>query len=665
MKVPDAVRDSSHTLIESSEPSKTLKPKDRDLELGMDRSITRRDFLNGVAAVSLGSMLPGPGYAGTPDLRGRSGNTAGVYPPLRTGLRGSHPGSFEVSHQLGREGRRDWGTVREVTSDSYDLIVVGAGISGLSAAHFYLKEKPDARILIIDNHDDFGGHAKRNEFKLGDRMVLSHGGSQCLQEPGRYSEVTRGLLNDLGVVTQRLAKAFHQGFYRKNGLTDGTFFDRSTYGVDRVVRFPLSDYSTFLPLAPTPLTSKEAVAQMPLSSNSRRELLRLLEFRTDQLPDVPAAKQRRFLSRISYRDFLAKHLGVSESELFNLFQGLTKDACCSIETASAMEMLGYIGLPGLNATAIANHKAIDEPYIYHFPDGNASIARLLVRGMMPQVAPGTTMEDVVEARFDYARLDEASSKVRLRLLSTAVRVEHDGPIASAKRVGVTYVRGGQAYRVWGRSCVLAGYNSMIQHLCPELPPTQREALAESVKSPIYYTSVLLRDWHAWKKVGIGCASAPGAYYSVAFLNFPVSLGGYQHTQNPDQPVVVNMERFPKGGNHTASYSDQQRAGRYEMYATPFETVERNTRTQLAGMLSSGGFDPARDIKAITVNRWAHGYANSSSHSGESKDGRGTAAHVIGRKRLGRIVIANSDAGASALMDCAIDQAHRAISELNS
>ncbi len=646
------------------EASKTLKPKDRDLELGMDRSITRRDFLNGVAVVSLGSMLPGRGCARTPDVRGSSGRTAGVYPPLRTGLRGSHPGSFEVSHQLGREGRREWGTVREVTSDSYDLIVVGAGISGLSAAHFYLKENPDARILIMDNHDDFGGHAKRNEFKLGDRMVLSHGGSQCLQEPGHYSKVTRGLLNDLGVVTQRLAKAFHQGFYRKNGLTDGTFFDRSTYGVDRVVRFPLSDYSTFLPLAPTPLTSKEAVAQMPLSSNSRRELLQLLEFRTDQLPDVPAAKQRSFLSRIIYRDFIGKHLGVSESELFNLFQGLTKDACSSIETASAMELIGYVGLPGLKATAIADYKALDEPYIYHFPDGNASIARLLVRGMIPQVAPGTTMEDVVEARFDYARLDEASSKVRLRLESTAVRVEHDGPIASAKRVGVTYVRGGQAYRVWGRSCVLAGYNSMIQYLCPELPPTQREALAASVKSPIYYTSVLLRDWHAWKKLGIGCASAPGAYYSVAFLNFPVSLGGYRHTQNPDQPVVVNMERFPKGDNHTASYSDQQRAGRYEMYATPFETIERNTRTQLAGMLSSGGFDPARDIKAITVNRWAHGYANASSPSGESKHGRGTPPHVIGRKRLGRIVIANSDAGARALIDCAIDQAHRAISELN-
>ncbi len=361
--------------------SKTLRSEDSDLRLGMDRSISRRDFLNGIAVTSLGSMLLGSSctLAGTLSFRDGSGKTTETYPPLRTGMRGSHPGAFEVSHQLGREGRRDWGSVREIDSDPYDLIVVGAGISGLSAAHFYLKNNPNARILIIDNHDDFGGHAKRNEFQLGDRMLLSHGGSQTLQEPDNYSVVTSGLLQDLGVDTQRLEKAFDQGFYNRNGLTDGTFFDRSTYGVDRVVRFPLSDYSTFLPLAPTPLTPKEAVAQMPLSSNSKRELLRLLEFRNSQLPGIAAANQRRYLSRISYREFLDKHLGVTESELFNLFQGLTKDACCSIETASAMEILGYIGLPGLNATAIADYKALDEPYIYHFPDGNASIARLLVR----------------------------------------------------------------------------------------------------------------------------------------------------------------------------------------------------------------------------------------------------------------------------------------------
>jgi spermidine dehydrogenase len=606
-------------------------------------------------------MLPGCTHTGTSNLLAQSGDSAEVYPPLRTGMRGSHPGSFEVGHQLGRQGRTDWGQVRDEDSDVYDLVVVGAGLSGLSAAHFYRKENPNARILILDNHDDFGGHAKRNEFELDGRTFLSHGGSQTLQEPGSYSEVIHGLLKDIGVDIQRLAEAFDQDFYRRNGLTDAFFFDRKTYGVDRIVRYPVVDYSNFLPLAECPLTAKEAVAQMPLGENAKGEMLRLLEFSEDQLPEIPASEQEDYLWDLRYLDFLKKHLGASDPQVIDLFQGLTADAGRSLEKASALSMMTYMGLPGLKATAISDYKALEEPYIHHFPDGNASVTRLLVRSLIPRVAPGTSMEDVVLAPFDYARLDEASSKVRVRLESTVVRVKHDGPVESAKQVDITYVRGGQAYQVRGRSCVLAGYNSMIRFLCPELPTSQRQALARSVKTPILYTNVLLKDWRAWKKLGIGAASSPGGYYSTAFLDFPVSMGGYQYAQNPDEPIVVHMERFPKGHDRQASMEDQLRAGRHEMFATSFEHIERETRTQLSGMLSGGGFDAARDIKAITVNRWGHGYSRSygSSDSGNERP------HIVGRKPFGRITIANADAGGSASVDAAIDEAYRAVSELNS
>jgi spermidine dehydrogenase len=239
---------------------------------------------------------------------------------------------------------------------------------------------------------------------------------------------------------------------------------------------------------------------MPLGENAKRELLQLLNLRENRLPDVPASEQAEFLWRLSYRDFLTQYMGVTDPEIFSLFQGLTADAGTSIEIASTLGVTSYVGLPGLNGTALADYESVEEPYIHHFPDGNASITRLLVRSMIPRVAPGRTMEDVVLAPFDYDLLDEADSNIRLRLESTVVRVEHEGAPGTAKRVGVTYVRGGQAYRVWGRSCVLAGYNSMIRHLCPELSETQRDALALSVKSPIIYTSVALRNWHAWKKL---------------------------------------------------------------------------------------------------------------------------------------------------------------------
>ena len=637
--------------------------KRSDRELGMDRPISRRDFLNGVGAVAAGSLVGGGALGCAVDDPVSPSAATAPYPPLRSGLRGSHPGSFEVAHQLAREGRTEWDAIQEPDAEIYDLVVVGGGISGLSAAHFYRTQRPDARILILDNHDDFGGHAKRNEFQLDGRTMIGYGGSQALEEPGEYSDVAQGLLREIGVEMKRFESAYDQQFYRSNGLRGGVYFDRETYGVDRVVPFELMKFSDYLPLTPSSLSASDAVAQMPLSAPAKRELLRLIETREIHILDVPASQQRAYLWRLSYRDFLVKHMGIAEPEIFALFDGMTLDMGVSIDAASALSMMYYAGLPGANATALGAGGFYDEPYIHHFPDGNAGVARLLVRSMIPQVAPGMGMEDEATARFDYARLDEASSAVRLRLNSTAVRVEHDGSPTSAKRVGVTYVRDGRGYRVWTRSCVLAGYNAMIPYLCPQLPKAQREALALAVKSPIVYTSVLLRNWRAWKTLELGAVVAPGSYHGVAMLDFPVSLGGYQFSQSPDDPIIVHMERFARGPNAGGTKREQFRAGRYELLTTPYETIERSIRTQLTGMLAPGGFEPARDIAAITVNRWPHGYAYYYSPMFDPEYADGEAPHEIGRKRFGRIAIANSDAGASASVDAAIDQAHRAVGEL--
>jgi spermidine dehydrogenase len=307
--------------------------------------------------------------------------------------------------------------------------------------------------------------------------------------------------------------------------------------------------------------------------------------------------------------------------------------------------------------------SFEEPYINHFPDGNASVARLLIRDMIPGVAPGSTMEDVVTARFDYDRLDTPDSKVRMRLSSTVIRAENDGSPKTAKRVGVTYVRGGKAYRVSGRSCVLACYNMIIPWLCPELPEPQRKALSLGVKVPILYTNVLLRDWKAWKKLGLAAVSAPGSYHAISILDFPVSIGGYEFAQSPEDPIVVHMERFATKTDAGPTPAEQYRTGRLELLATPFDVMEREIRTQLAGTLSGGGFDPARDIAGITVNRWSHGYSYWPNPFTDPKYEDGQYPFEIGRKRFGRIAIANSDAAGRPIMDAAIDQAYRAIGEL--
>ena len=621
-----------------------MKSADRDL--GMGRSISRRDLLLGMGAVAASGFVPGRAFADEMlrlELAGLPG-----YPPSLTGMRGSHAGSFEVAHQLAREGRRDWGTVIEPDANLYDLVVVGGGISGLAAAHFYRKENPDAHILILDNHDDFGGHAKRNEFQVDGRTLIGYGGSETLQEPSGYSEVVKGLLRDLGVEVKRFDKAFDQGFFERQGLSVAMHFNKEKWGVDRTV-----------PLA--------AVSEMPISAAAKREYLGLLMTFRDQIPDIPADAKVAYLSSISYRDFLSKRLGITEPEVFTLLQDMPMDIGLGIEATSAYAAMDYAELPGWDAAGLPDDDEEFEPYIHHFPDGNASIARLLVRQMIPAVAPGNTMEDIVTARFDYSKLDQAASSVRLRLNSTVTKVRRDGDPESARRVSISYVRDGQACRVQARGCVLACNNSIIPYLCPELPETQREALAYQVKVPILHTNVALRNWRPWKKMGLRGAVSPGSYHVFAGLDFPVSLGDYAYSGGPDEPVVIRMFRYPHVNNQGLTAQEQHRRGRHELLSTSFETIERNVRTQLTGILGEAGFDPAADIMGITVNRWAHGYAywyNPLFDPVYDDDEDERYPHMRARKRFGHISIANADAASNAMLEAAVEQAHRAVTELS-
>jgi len=629
------------------------KYKDRDL--GMDRPISRRDILHGFGSVAAASFVPGIALANevlAAEVAGRL-----YYPPSLTGMRGNHPGSFEVAHKLGREGKSDWGPVDKSDSDIYDLVVVGAGLSGLSAAHFFLKENPKARVLLIDNHDDFGGHAKRNEFDVGGRTIIGYGGAQSLESPAYYRDIVKTLLKDIGIDIDRLADGYDQSFYKRHGLAAGVHFNSKDWGVDRVVRCHLGGLA-YLPLADSDLSPEEAVAEMPISEVARGELLRLMTAEELEV-DLPDDRREEYLYSISYREFLERHLDIHEAETFAVLQDLTLDWGVGIEAAGAAGVIDYLGLLGAKAAGLSVDEG-DDPYIHHFPDGNATVARMMVRKMIPAVAPGSTAEDVLLATFDYNKLDDAASPVRLRLNSTVTGVRHDGDPRTAKQVVIDYVQGGRAYRV--RAC----YNSVIPALCPELPAGQREALGIPVKLPILYTSVALNNWHAWKKLGIGAVTASGSYHPFAMLDFPVSYGGVKYPDSPDQPIIVHMERFVHRNNEGLPPREQRRLGRHELLATSFETMERNVREQLTSLLSEGGFDPAQDIAGITVNRWAHGYADGSNDFGsEWLGGRNDERrpHVRGRKSFGRITIANSDAAGRAIFPAAVEEAYRAIQEL--
>ncbi len=628
--------------------------------------VSRRDFLNGCAlSLAGGSHLA----ALAQDSSAASSLPPDYYPPTRQGLRGSHDGSFEVGHAM-RDGQR-WPT-SDAGDVHYDLVVVGAGISGLAAAYFYRKQHgPDSRILLLDNHDDFGGHAKRNEFWHEGRMFLVNGGTLNVEAPSQYSTVAAGLLWELGIdrATYFAKNRDMFSFYRDLDLRGSRFFDRESFGSDKLV------------VGYGEMPIREAVAQAPLSDRVKADVLRLYESRENHFPGLNADETRRRLAHMSYQDYLVNVVGCHEDvvKLFrSAFYGslvVGPDAIPAIYFRDT----GYPGFAGLNLEDLPPNLLAHEPGGQHgrenaqrarsgdpdmyFPDGNATITRLLVRSLIPEAVTGQGIEDIVTAAVDYSRLDRAQQRCRLRLNSTVINVEHQG----GDRVRTSYVLGDRAYTVSSDAVVMACWNTVIPFLCPELPAPQKQALAYGDKSPLVYTGVLLDNWRAFVDSGISRVSAPTSFWSSIGLQPSVSMGDYAAPRDPDEPIVLRMSSYFHAPGSGLSRREQHRIGRNRMLETSFATFEHHIRDQLSRILTPGGFDDERDILGITVNRWPHGYSYSYNPLNDSEAwAYGTGDDrpcVVGRQRHGRIAIANADAAASPHTDASINEAYRAVNEL--
>jgi spermidine dehydrogenase len=654
------------------------RKKKRDRALGMGAKITRRDFLNGIAltagAVAIPAILPPEMWAAAAaDLEAQ--DVPGYYPPRKTGLRGSHVGSFETMHKV-RDGAF-WDDAPKAvdTGESYELVIVGGGISGLAAAHFFRKAAGDgARILILENHDDFGGHAKRNEFRAGNRTLLGFGGTFSIESPAPYSPVAKGLITELGIDVSSYPKYVSKDLYRSFGLKPRIFFDKETFGADRLVANAAHSGGDESGLGGQggDADMRDFLRDAPLSAKAKEDFQRLMKDDKDYFPGLSSNEKKARLARMSYAKYLTETMGMSD-EIVKVFQafphglfGVGIDAVAA-QDAWGLELPGFQGLKldpapgkGMNRDCIRNDEA--DKYFFHFPDGNASIARLLVRKLIPSAVPGNSASGVVVAKADYSRLDQPSSMTRIRLNSTVVKVNHRGRPASAKEVEVSYFAEGKLRTVRAANCILACWHVVIPYIAQELPDAQKEALASAQKVPLLYTNVVVRNWTAFQKLAARSVYCPGMYHTSVNLDLPVSIGGYECTKSPDEPIVVHMVKAACKPGLPAR--DQHRAGRIQLYSTTFETYERNIRDQLSRILGPGGFDPARDILEITVNRWPHGYAYEYNSLFDQfwLEGGETPCQVA-RKPFGRLAIANADADAYAYTDCAIDQAYRAVQEL--
>jgi spermidine dehydrogenase len=618
-----------------------------DRDLGMRRRIPRRDFLNGVAIGITGAYAA----ARMPSLAAMQAAT-GDYPPARVGLRGNYPAAVQAFGPMTNGTYRQFPPVQADTSEQYDLVVVGAGISGLAAAHFWRRALGNAqRVLVLDNHDDFGGHAKRNEFTYQGRTFIGYGGTQSIATPYPYSYTAKRLVEELGIQVERSAEFQNREAFTRLNLGPSMFFDKEHFGEDKLVagngRIPWPEY----------------LAKVPLPERARHDLIRLYGKNPDYLAGQTADEKTALLARISWEEFLLKHAKVSpDAVLFFRGQGGRNNK--RVDTTPALEAArrGSVGFNGLGLTLEAAAFR-ESSYTFHFPDGNASVARLLVSRLVPAAFGGRAlaMDSIVQAPLDYARLDAEGAPVRIRLSSTVVRVQHDGATEHATGVRIAYLRDGKVHAVRAANVVLACYNAIIPALMPELPQAQKDALAYAAKVPMMYNNVLVRNWKPFAQLGVQSISSPCMLHTGASLDAASTIGGYRAAATPDEPIVIHMTSNPNKPG--LPRREQNRAGAGQLLKTTFEEFEREIRSHLGRALSGGGFDPAADIVGLTVNRWPYGYAYTYDTLGDPDVPPEERPHVVGRRRFGQVAIANSDAGAAAFTNQAIDEAHRAVEEL--
>lgn len=660
-----------------------MKDHERAKELGLYKNINRRDFINGSLKAAAGIAMGGIGQAVSAETGvvaaaasesfSAAAQPQGSYPPALTGMRGSgYPAAYGVGHSL-RDGTFgiDESSIID-TGEEMDLVVVGAGLSGLAASYYFRKERgAERKQLLLDNHDDFGGHAKRNEFSYGGRTMISNAGTFDLATDG--SEIVANLLEELEFpdFPELNVKTVDRGFYARHGMGQSIYFDESTFGTDKLVRDP-SAWTEYKPLyEPNMPENEEALwrdfmREAPLSEKAKQDIHRLYKEKIEYFVDSTPAARERLLRKMTYKQFL-EDVAKCDPEVLVFLRDRTFGSARGISGMSAWAarrrgMPGFLGVqvePRNQLRPPESGPFVERSYSdkYHFPDGNATLARVLVRTLVPGSIPGTTVEDSITAKVDYEALDHPESPVKIRLSSTVVRVENkDG------MVEVIYACDGKLYRVYGKHCVLACWHSVIPYICPSLPSWQKEALSYAVKAPNVWVNVWLRNWKAFEQAGACFINAPNGYFSQMILEHPIDIGGFHHAKTPNQPTKLTMLRGYEYPGLTVK--EQYRAGRAELYATDFEKFEYELRNQLSRMLGPYGFDAATDIVGITINRWGHGYCYMYSDVFDEFIDRGEQPpHQRARERFDRIVIANTDAAGVGSTSCAIDQAHRAVSEI--
>jgi spermidine dehydrogenase len=609
----------------------------------MGEPISRRDFLDGTlfagAGLVLGRLpqLPAAvapaaawdGYGGVGDYARAHGNMYDV---------------MVAAHRM-RDGDFERAIDRAIdTAETYDLVAVGGGISGLAAAVFFQK-KHGGTCLVLDNHAIFGGEAKRNEFAVDGHTVVAHQGSAIFLVPqkGGYTDAFYDLIG-----MDRSAFAYQS--CAEMALAQSPYQEPQNYGFYFGPRF--GQRPGVWVLDPW----GKNLGGAPLSDAVKADLLRSRTVNeAGPRPQTEGDAVSRQLDSITLEDHLMARHQISRDTVRTFLSpvegggyGLGPDvlsAYCdyAIETQ----------FPGDGDAALGDQM---------FPDGNSGFARLMVKTLIPEAFPGPrTVDAVWQNRVRFAALDRAGQATRIRLNATVVRVQHAGDSSHAPHVVITYARGNRLFSIKARAVVMAGGSWTTKHIVADLPESHRAAYAQFYRSPCLMANIAVRNWRFLYKMGMsGCRwfEGLGNYLSV---RKQATVGGISPTFGPDSPTVLTLKvLFAQPG---LSIGEQGSRGRAQLLGTSFAQYERAFREQLGDMFAPGGFDPRRDIAGIILNRWGHAYVNPQPGFFFGTNGQGAPRDVLRNAAHGRISFANTDLAGAMDHRNSIREAERAVNQV--
>jgi spermidine dehydrogenase len=634
--------------------------------LGLDREISRRDFI-GSTLIGSGAALLATAAPGV--LRSAKAQTVSV--PL-TGLGADWTGPGGIGDYARSNGnthevvnashavRNDDFAARlrsaPDTGETYDLVIVGAGFAGVSAAYRWHKERPDERVLILDVHPIFGGEAKQNEFEVDGVRLWGPQGSNGNVYP----------------IKKAIETGFGAPLWRELGLPE-EFVWQEPKGLEKELRIPPDVYG------PMHITWESAdqgffyegkgfvinpwsnrFKDAPIPDQLKQDLIWMETFR--QPPR--RSDWDKWLDSITYQQFITDVMGIKSDVASYLNPQMAAMGCgLGTDVASAYSAYRFLQ-PGVNAydRYLGVGDVSDQVWLASWPGGNTGQLRFIVKNIIPGAFAGDmSLTNVLFNPVQWENLDRANEPVRMRLSALVVDVRHDGAPESARQVRVTYLKDGQLRRVNAERVIVAGQQHLNKRIVADLPTDVQAAMDAFMHAPICTVNVALRNWKFMEKLGITAARWFNDFGWFFSLRRQMIIDGKEPMPlDPAKPTVVTMyNSFCLPGLPVAQ---QTVAARMALFNMGFKDIEAAVRSQFAKMFSSAGFDPARDIAGITANRWGHAYVVSPPHFAFGKDGKPAPRDVV-RAGFGRIRFAHSELEGAQMWETAVAEAERAVKQM--